>query len=202
MDIVIDSQHPDLKTLIRSIEKYVMDYNEIVIVGEKPYWIQGVIHIPHSHATDKKWKEKNVYDKVSAACLHSDVSFNFVFIDNGFRCFYETTFCKNLRWTYFGTCRGSSMALGTIEKLKFKRTSDFLLRRGFRDFNAEWPSPIIFNKREFLCTFEEENWRTPYGYCMKSLYCAVNKKPMTRMIDPLLLKETEEKFTEKSSYEI
>lgn len=186
-DIVIPigkskTDYLDLRYALRGIEKHVMNYREIVIVGEKPSWIQGVVHIPHSDDADRKWKERNIWNKFMASCLVSEISESFLATNDDIF-IIEDIDATTYPYYYKGTCYEAMLSNTSFYRATMAHTKSFLERRGFKDINADTHTPIIYNKKEFLNTFEEENWLTPWGYGIKSLYCAINKKPMTFMED-------------------
>lgn len=70
-------QNNEIRFSIRSFEKYFYDLRNIIIVGEKPDWIQNVIHIPC--ADDMRLnKDARILKKLAAACNDPRVSENFI----------------------------------------------------------------------------------------------------------------------------
>lgn len=172
----------DLRYVLRGIEKHVMNYDEIFIVGQKPDWIQGVVHLPFEDDPNPQWKERNIFRKIEHACKDKRLSDNF-FMFNDDHFIIEDIDAENYPFYYKGTCYQSMVANQSFYRATMNHTRKLLERRGFEDINADTHTPIIYNKHEFLTTFEPEHWETKYGYGIKSIYCAFNKKPMTYMED-------------------
>lgn len=167
----------DLRYFLRSVERHVRNYNEIVIVGSKPSWIQGVIHIPYSEATDKKWKEKNIMNRVLAACIDRRVTDDFFFCNDDF-VFLDKVDAVKYPYYYSGTCKNSyDNNFGNPYRKTMYHTMTFLESRGYTDRNFDAHCPIIYNKKKFLSTFDDRdiNFETPFGYGVKTLYASCNR---------------------------
>lgn len=167
-----------LKYCLRSIDKHVYGYDEIVIVGELPDWIQGVIHIPFNDSVDDRFSEKIKLKKIISACISSKN------IGESFSLFSENSVItknidlKKYPFYYGGSC--SDYVKENLKKkssLKILHTMTFLNSRGFKDRNYDIGSPITINKSNFLSTFDDNdiNFETKYGYGINSIYCACNR---------------------------
>lgn len=67
------SRHQDfeLRMCLRSIEKHLTGYGNIFIVGDKPDWIQNVIHIPAKDNPNNWNRARNIYDKIMTGINYS-----------------------------------------------------------------------------------------------------------------------------------
>lgn len=164
----------DLRYALRSIEKNVLNYNEIVIVGEKPSWIQGVIHIPHSDVSDVRFKERNILRKIYASCIKSNLTENILFSNDDIFLLKEMD-ASDYPYYYKGTCEESVLSNKSTYKITMKRTMRLLKDRNFPDMNYDAHCPIIYNRRTFLNTFDQVDFETPYGYGIKTLYSSFNR---------------------------
>lgn len=181
MDIVIPlgksrNDFLDLRYCLRSIEKYVYGYDEIVIVGEKPSWIQGVVHIPCSDDREPKWKERNILRKFQAACVSKNVSEDFAAWNDDYVILSDIDL-KKYPFYYKGTCRGAyDINKGNDYRRTMYHTMTFLENRGFKDYNFDGHCPIVYNKKRFLTTFDNNdvNFNTPFGYGIKTIYACCN----------------------------
>lgn len=187
----------DLRYCLRSIERYVLDYNEIWIIGDLPDWVQGVIHVDHSPASDSKWINKNMLSRIMVTCVKRDLTEDFVFMESPF-VFPNTIKTEDLK----KYCKSWDDTSGSIEKMRANRTRKLLSRRGFKLFNCDTGQPTIFNKKKFMITFEKEHWETPYGYGINSIYTAINSEEVV----PTTLGPQMEQFpthflNNRSSYE-
>jgi hypothetical protein len=58
-----DYRGVELKYCLRGIEKFVED-PEIIIIGDKPGWLQNVTHLPHADQREVQFKERNIFKKI------------------------------------------------------------------------------------------------------------------------------------------
>lgn len=172
----------DLKYALRCIERNVRNYRDIWIIGEKPDWIQNVHHLYFPDAESLEWKEKNIWEKIMYGCSKDQLSDDFLFMNDD-HFVVDNIDATNYAYYYKGTCYESMAANRSKYRATMAHTKRLLERRGFQDRNADTHTPIIYNKDEFLNTFEPEHWQTKWGYGIKSLYCAFNKKDMVYMGD-------------------
>lgn len=166
--------HLDLRFVLRSIEKNVKNYKNIVIVGDAPDWIQNVDVVGCSDDPDLRWKERNILRKFQTASMSHLVTDNFLATNDDIVVLKEID-ATDYPFYYKGTVSDSYKK----NKLKYKATMwhtlKFLTSRGFPDRNYDTHCPIIYNKKKFLNSFTAADWGTPYGYGVKSIYCAVNR---------------------------
>lgn len=187
-----------LRLLLRSIENHCEGYNEIVIVGDKPEWIQGVIHIGFS-GDEAKYSMRNKYKKLRAACLRKDITPVFYWVDADDHA-VKFDARKALR---VSIPENSVMAYRpkNHEKICLKHTEDLMKRRGFKDiyFNRY---PMSMQKSRLQNTFDDIDFETKYGYCIKTMYSNFNRlKPTGSEIEHLdLLSETNFSTYERIDY--
>lgn len=167
-----------LKAVLFAIESECTGYNEIVIVGDKPEWLQGVIHIPFSDTESKKFHQKNLYRKLKAVCLKSSVTENFCWIDSDF-VIPKLDFSKATRISIDKYSNFRYQPKGT-EKIMYSHTENLMARRGFKndeDFFNRFP--MSFNKKKLMNTFYDIDFESMYGYCIKTLYAKFNRLKST-----------------------
>lgn len=172
----------DLKYSLRSLEKFGKGLGNVYIIGDKPNWIQNV---KHSYVPDnplEKWKERNIYAKIRSACEIPELSENFMMIHDDHTLLQEIDL-ENYPYYYNGTCYDSMLRNKSHYRATMNHTRKWLESNGDEDFNADGHCPIVFNKKEFIDTFTDEMWEIPYGYGMKTIYCAKNKKKTEFMSD-------------------
>ena len=61
----------ELRYCLRSIEKHLKGVGNIFLVGEKPDWVQNVIHIPAKDNPNNWNRARNIYDKIMAGINYS-----------------------------------------------------------------------------------------------------------------------------------
>lgn len=154
----------EIRYSIRSFRQYYKDLRNVVIVGELPSFLQGVVHIPYPDKQELN-KDAKMMLKIMAACCDERVSENFIL------CTDDTALLQPLSFTNFkGWHEGPIMYDANADYLdhmsevfnpKMKGAGtwfDFvyatgreLQRRGLPDNNydrAHSPQPV--NKREFI----------------------------------------------------
>lgn len=178
----------DLRYALRGIENHVKNYRDIWLIGQKPSWVRNVKHLPHSDNPKPEWKEKNIWSKIMAACLVPEITEEFA-MWNDDHLIIDDIDISTYPYYYKGSCYESMLANNNFYRATMNHTRKLLERRGFEDRNADSHCPIRYIKGEFITTFEEEHWRTKWGYGIKSLYCAFNRKEMVYMKDCKLKKK-------------
>lgn len=186
-----------LKLLIRSIENNCEGFNEIVIVGDKPDWIQGVVHIGFSGVEDKNYLMKNQYRKLKAACISGKVTDSFYWVDaDDYLIWFDARKAtrislKESHPDYYKP-KGKEVIVKT-------HTDKLMVRRGFGTSQSYFNKfPMSMSRDRLMNTFNDIDFETKFGYCIKTLYANFNRfKPTQRIINILDL----QKNKTKSSYE-
>lgn len=171
----------EIRFSIRSMLKYFKDLRNIIIVGECPDFISGVIHIPCPDQKDIN-KDARMAIKVKAACNDKRVSDNFIL------CTDDTLLLRDLKKEDFTGWHDGPISYDIATDLKEHKgidtmpvnisdwfgyvyaTGKELKRRELPDMNydrAHCPQPI--NKTEFLEVMKE--WDM-YGnhYTLSNIY--------------------------------
>lgn len=186
-----------LKNLIRSIESGCEGYNEIVIIGDKPEWLQGVIHIGFNGASGQDDLLKNQFRKLKAACISKRITDSFYWVDAD-----DISIKFDARKaTRISIPAGSVMEYRPKgkEKIAYEHTVKMMDRRGFSmKHNYFNKYPMSINKERLMNVIEDIHFETKYGYCIKTMYANFNRLPPTeKEIEILNLTE----FTKPSTYE-
>lgn len=159
--------HLDLRYALRSIEKFT-DAGDVYIVGERPKWIKGVNHIQCADDPRKEFKERNIFLKTQATFEHMD---KFCFMNDD-HVFLEQTDIENYPNYYKGTCYQSMERNASSYRQTMNQTRRWLERHNFPDLSYDGHCPVIFEKNTFINAFSDVDWSKPFGYGMKSIYCA------------------------------
>lgn len=185
------SRHQDfeLRMCLRSIEKHLKGVGNIFLVGEKPEWIQNIIHIPARDNPNNWNRARNIYDKIMAGISYIDdlkvdyvntrkhemqvscicLSDNFLFMNDDH---YLLTDYEAAEFPYYhrGTIRGIDYGNNRPQTMQMDNTERLFLQ-SINDFDIH--CPIIYNKEKFKKSFPEK-W-PEHGYGIKSMYCALNE---------------------------
>lgn len=173
-------QDNELRYTLRGIEKYLTGYGKIFIVGDERKWLQGVEYV--SCETEYTSKQKNIFDRILAACNDDRVSDAFImFNDDHFLLQY--TDVSELKYWKWSTLQALGIkAGGTYQRTVFN-TAKKLAADGCTQHNFDIHVPIVYEKDKFI-TLADEDWSR--DYCIKSLYCNKFNIPGTDMPDLVL----------------
>lgn len=167
----------ELRYALRSIQKHLLGYRRVFIVGQLPDWCHNVVHLPFPDKS--KYKQRNIFRKIMHACNDELLSDDFMFFNDDHYLLMEEQACD---YPYY--------AHGTIEaeiarcKGEYKRSliNTLSALRDLSTWNFDVHYPIKYNKEQFKNVMSFYNWNVPDGYVIKSLYCnTLNIQPvMTR----------------------
>lgn len=145
---------------MRGIEKFIED-PEITIIGDRPGWIKNVNHIPFKDHRELRFKERNIFLKI----LLFDRDFLF-FNDDHFLLapFHKDTF------HYWGHLSEDILQPGNLFRITIKNTIDLFGR--LKNYFRHNP---LFIERDKLEVLQAIDWNKDYGYCVKSIYCHLNR---------------------------
>lgn len=143
---------------------YLSGVDEVVIIGDKPVWIQNITHIPFKDNPDPRFKERNIYFKMREACKLYD-SF-LMFNDDHF--IHSQFDANNFPVMYGGNLR-SGWGNNTYRK-SVTNTVEWLKGKGLETLNYDIHTPIVYESDKFVEIMKELDWRVPYSYVIKSVY--------------------------------
>jgi len=162
----------DLKYCLRSIDKYVKGYENIIIIGEKPKGIKGIGVLPFHETFSEVHKDRNILGKIQYACIQDRITEDFVFMNDD-HIFTKETDITNYPFYHKGELTEALNSTGTY-KLTMRHTLEYLQDNAKSTFNYDTHCPIIYNKQKFLATFEPIDFDIPFGYGIKSMYGNLN----------------------------
>lgn len=163
----------ELRYSLRSLKHFKHD--KVIIVGERPKWLQNVIHIDvkDNFANIHGGKFKNVVKKIEAAAKDPRVSDHFVLMNDDFFFLKDTDgieprtngTLKEQLATYLDKRRNDQYYNLLL------RTQRFLNKKGIEEpVSYAIHYPFVFEKQKFLDIIEEIDWfekpcswRTLYG---------------------------------------
>lgn len=156
----------ELKFALRSVEKHLTGYDDIFIIGEKPEWLQNVIHIPATDIEQTWAKERNIFDKIMLACEDPRVSDDFLFMNDD-HFLLEDYVAGEFPYYYEGQL--SEKMTITDYKKTINNTRSFFRKRD--PHYADIHCPILYNKAKFKVCVGYPDWGLPFGYSIKTIYC-------------------------------
>ena len=163
----------ELRYSLRSLERH-FKHGKVFIVGERPDWLQNIIHIKveDSFANVHGGKYKNVMRKTIAACQDERVSESFVLMNDDFFFLQDT---ETIPPYTLGTLQEQIDKYRSNNRNQYGnallRTKRLLETYGIKDAPSYAVHyPIVYDKQKFLQMTEEINWlekpcswRTLYG---------------------------------------
>ncbi len=181
----------ELRFSIRSVYKNLKGFGRIIIVGEKPPFIDGVTHIQYPDRYPKTNADGNIIEKVLQACRDPGVSEKFLFMNDDHIILkpvkiseipsYHKGCLSSYDPTYFDVNPWRQRLLQT--KLALEKLSTPTL-------HFDCHTPILLEKKKFIATLAKFDYKTGIGLTMKSLYGNLNCKNA-----PLLAEEKKVVFT-------
>lgn len=165
----------ELKYCFRSIEKHLTGYGDIFLIGHKPAWVKNVIYIPATDG-DKTWdKERNIFNKIMIACNDERVTEDFLFMNDDHYLLKDYV-AAHFPYYYQGTV---SDYLGREDQYRNSINNTFAEIGGDHRF-YDIHCPMLYTK-EFFQWLKPAAWNKKYGYCIKTLYCALPWESMHRL---------------------
>lgn len=157
----------ELRYALRSIERYAKGVDKIWVVGERPTFLTNVSHISQK---DVGQKEFNIMVKTRVACLHPDVSEDFLFTNDDIFFTRETEISQT---PYYR--RPTTLSDGYVKdrgnyQVSIGNTIKALSAHGFKDYYFDIHTPIIYSKKKYIEVMRKYHWGIPKGYVIKSLY--------------------------------
>lgn len=158
MDVVYilkeEENNIDLVYSLRSLYKYVKDYNTVWFSGYKPSWASDLVKYIKTDQSKDKLKWENSFRNVLFACHDDRVSENFALFNDDFFAIRDVCLATDLNY-----CRGTlDMAInkysGNIKTRwikSHKYTKDILEDMGsehLMDFTLH--IPMVINKKRFI----------------------------------------------------
>jgi hypothetical protein len=172
MDVVIPykesaSKGFELHYTLRGIEKFFPDLQNIFIIGDKPEYVQNVIHIPAGDAPDRHFKARNICYKLLAACEDKRVSDSFAwFSDDHF-----LLKPYQVEYNYRSTLNESIVQFTSHQTYRNTLINTHNILNGGFDYGH---GPMVFEKEKFVRSVTRLHWNLAWGYVIKSIYCCHN----------------------------
>jgi hypothetical protein len=157
----------ELRYCLRSVEQYLTGYGDVFIIGRKPSWLKNVIHIPFDEgfAPQSHEKERNIYNKIMAACADDRVTDDFLFMNDDH--FLKSPYEAGTFPFYYENRLSDKM---TVTDYKHTLFNTIKAMDGMNVIYADVHSPILYNKDRFK-SLAAYDWNVRFGYCIKTLYC-------------------------------
>lgn len=177
IDIVIPLMHQgskhdnlELRMCLRSIEKHLTGYRNIIIIGERPKWLsfKNTFHLSFSDNTNSIHRARNIYHKLLEACQDLSITNNFLYFNDD-HYLLEDFHAPSFPYYHRGEINLDQMAWNNAQYKQMSQTKDYLRKEccwALNDYDVH--CPMVINKGNFFNTFPI-CW-PEYGYGIKSMY--------------------------------
>lgn len=159
----------ELRYSLRSVEKHLSGVRNVWIVGHLPDFLQNVNYI--SYQDKERCKEANIYKKIIRACEQSDISEDFLFMNDDHFLLID---CEVSKFPFYWRTDLRSYSKTFTEGNRYKAAIDNAYRalhaRGFSLNSFDVHSPILYNKQKFLNVMPQYDWDQKITYIIKSMY--------------------------------
>lgn len=158
----------ELRYCLRSIDQYLSGVGNVFIIGYCPEWVDNIIHISADEDPRNRFRDRNIMTKMSIACKDDRVSDNFLMVhDDHF--LLADYHAGEFPYYHMGPMNDGHGQYGYT-----KQNTKSLLSLYPEIKNYDCHCPIRFNKQLFTRSVALADWSKWYGYCIKTLYCAMN----------------------------
>lgn len=162
----------ELKYSLRSVEKHLLGFDTIYVIGEKPLFASEQIkHIPfpdkHANAA------RNIMEKFAHACTIPELSDDFLYMNDDyfFTAAVPVEFYGN-KMPYKGTLEDAIQKNpGNDYQRHLIATFKALTALNLPTLNYDGHCPIVMNKAKLSEIIQKYSWNIPYGYTLRSIYC-------------------------------
>ncbi|NQU87033.1 MAG: hypothetical protein HQ541_14855 [Mariniphaga sp.] len=162
----------EIRFSLRSIEKNLLYFRNVYIVGSLPTFLTNVIHVPAKDIFDPNVNtDGNIITKVLEACKQEGLSKKFLFIND------DHLVLKPIEARKIPPYHKGNMVEfpDRYWKLNYWRkrlqlTKEILLEKKHTTFHFDCHTPVVFDKKVFPIIFKRFNYKENIGYTMKSIY--------------------------------
>lgn len=155
----------EIQMCLRSVEKHLSGVGNVFIIGECPDFLTNVIHIPCEDDPRNRFRDRNICNKIIAACKDKRVSDDFLMVHD------DHFLLEDYETDAFPYYHCGPLIPGEGQYAHTKQNTISLLGEVN---NYDTHCPILFNKEKFMRSVALADWSKWYGYCIKTLYCALN----------------------------
>ena len=162
----------EIRFSLRSIERNLRNVGNVIIVGERPEFLQNVIHVQAKDIFEPGLNaDGNIITKVLAACKFEGLSDNFLFINDDHLVLQDINIADvpSLHKGDMTTFKEKYWKLN-FWRGRLKRTMEILKTKGYTTLHFDCHTPILFNKNKFPEVVKQFDYQDGIGYTMKSLY--------------------------------
>lgn len=167
------NNHKELYYAIRGFQRHLNNIGDIFVVSDKEIDLEGLKFIYCKDDPELKYKERNIYRKILAACNDDRVTEDFI-LCNDDQFLLADFDSDNLPFYYKEELYDTMMRNNNNYRKSLNHTRKHLMKNNKPTLDFDTHFPIVYNKKKFITTFESINWNIDFGFVIKSLYCGMN----------------------------
>lgn len=137
------NNYHELRITLRSIETNFSGYRDIYLIGEKPSWIHGIIHIPKSDVFHRK--QLSIYQKFMTAANTESISDNFLRWDDDVYLLQPLSVSDIKDWHEGTLLEWTNKNVNTLYRNVIRNTMVHFPEGLYYDIHA----PRLFNKEKY-----------------------------------------------------
>jgi hypothetical protein len=161
----------ELRYSLRSLEKQGENYGNIILVGDKPPYLNGkIIHIPQSD-NSLHCHERRIYEKLLVACNTPEISDPFIFFNDDYFLTKPIDF-SNIGYYFSINIEDKIIkrSRNDLYKKTMRNTFAVLKEKGLKTRYFDIHYPMQYYKNKFIEAMKKYDWEINAGYLIKSLY--------------------------------
>lgn len=161
----------ELRYCLRSIEQYMKNYRNIIIIGKCPDWLTNILHIPCKDSISPSY---NIQKKLLLACKNEFVSEDFVYFNDDY---FLTDIWKANFIPFYSTGKRLIDSIDPNFENWYDNyllsTQKVLQKESLDYINFDIHYPIVINKLSFIKCYDKFRtyWEIGGNLLVKSLYC-------------------------------
>jgi hypothetical protein len=200
LNIQTSWEYNEVKYCIRSLEKNLLDLDNIFIIGFLPNFLNKKIHYIPFDDPFKHNKDANIIRKVIKG-ISCGISENFIRISDD-QLLLKPIYSKDIKPLYKFDLKEYNFTKVNKWRNRLKNTRDILIKEGKTTFNYDSHIPVVYNGKFFKDIYSKYNWAVEgEGYTINSLYFNNINCENIKMIDEKIAFETSiEKEIENEIY--
>lgn len=163
-------RNEEIRYSLRSVEKFVKNYRDIYIIGDKLQYLNDkIVHIQHND-DPAHGKERRIMEKFKFACSVDEISDKFVMMNDDYF-FIKEVDVQNLPYYHKGELLYAINKQKGLYKHSLSNTYNVLTKRGLNSKHFDLHYPCVYDKKLFPEVMGQYDWSIKAGYVVKSLYC-------------------------------
>jgi hypothetical protein len=151
---------------LRALHTYVTGIDRVVVVGHRPAWLRGILHLPKGDP--HSYKERNIYEKLLLACRDARLSRHILFLNDDHVPGGPTAAADVPPYRGRELLELARALKSGTYKLALENTHRRLAERGHTTWNFDVHTPIVIDREAFVAAMTSYDWSE--RFVMKSLY--------------------------------